>query len=530
MSTSPQPEQAPRPDLHVMQMRVVWRDTFIVEHPRGNFLDTCQEVARRLPCYVSDSRVEPASQQPDMLAVIDRVSRSVAAVGHPDLLRVQFAPLQMTNLRPSLARWRCPPEQLSDTQIKTAAVDADAASAWIEVTPLLLLNRSGVGIMQYYATINAPFSDKEGMPLPGYTPEEAIELVRLGIHTQLLSLPDTWRALIPEDAARWRFYRVVGLGPDDNLAVGGLRDLSQVIVARLETPEPAAAPRRRLRRRHEEVVELLPPARPTGSTTVVLLATHPQPGADLAGFVKEHALELRGIGAMDSYYLERAAWIVERELGDNLSTDAESAVYLLGNSELILFNDDVFDILHSTRKRLHLKSVEHAATYIYMHYGVLLEWIYLQDAILRAYLRRLDLLAAYTPLPRREMIDTLQGALFDLIQYQENITTYATRIEFLERARRYHKLDELAERFERKQDLLLTYSSEYQDYREVRAAEFLNWLAAILAGGELGNLIVNAAGITPDENLALYLGATLGSIGVAFAVMIALRILTRREE
>ncbi|HQE19593.1 MAG TPA: hypothetical protein PK607_13895, partial [Aggregatilineales bacterium] len=96
--------------------------------------------------------------------------------------------------------------------------------------------------------------------------------------------------------------------------------------------------------------------------------------------------------------------------------------------------------------------------------------------------------------------------------------------EFMQRARAYHKLDELVERFERKQDLLLNYSSEYHDYREARAAEFLNWLAAILAGGELGNLIVNATGMEPAQNVPLYLSVTLGSIGAAMLVMALLRL------
>ena len=113
------------------------------------------------------------------------------------------------------------------------------------------------------------------------------------------------------------------------------------------------------------------------------------------------------------------------------------------------------------------------------------------------------------------------------MQYQEDITPYATRVEFMQRARAYHKLNELAERFERKQGLLLNYSSEYHDFREARAAEFLNWLAAILAGGELGNLIVNATGMEPAENVPVYLSVTLGSILVAMLVMTMLRLRRR---
>ncbi len=523
-------ETAALPELGILQMRVVWRDTFIVEHPPHDFLGRSRDALRALPCTVSDSQIDERDQ-PDLLRIINRVSRSVAVNGHADLLRVQLQPLQIANLRPTLARWRCRPDQLTPEQIKTAAVEADAGRDWIEVTPILLLHRAGVGMVSHYAAIRAPYGEIVGSAAPsaasaalprGFTPDEAIELVRLGIQTQLLSLDETWRQMIPVDAPDWYFYSVIGLGPSQHLAIGGLRDLSQVVAAHVSTLD------RKPRRRPRPLTAAVRPARPTGSTTVVIVGTNPPAGREIASFVQQYAAALRGIGALDNYYRERARWIVERELGDDLSSDNESAVYLLGNSELILFNDQLPDIAHNVRRRLGLRSDELAITYVYMHYGVLLEWVYLQDAILRSYLHRLDALAATSPLRRREMIATLHGALADLIQYQEDITPYATRIEFLERARAYHKLDKLGERLERKQDLLLTYSSEYQDYREASAAEFLNWLAAVLAGGELGSLITSVAGISPTQNTPLYLIVTLGCIALVFAVMIVLRVLRGR--
>jgi uncharacterized membrane protein YeaQ/YmgE (transglycosylase-associated protein family) len=157
-----------------------------------------------------------------------------------------------------------------------------------------------------------------------------------------------------------------------------------------------------------------------------------------------------------------------------------------------------------------------------MHYGVLLEWVYIQDAILRDYLRRLDALAADPHPRRRGVVAALQGALSDMVQYQEHITPYATRVEFLERARAYHKIDTLTETFERKQDLLLSYMSEYHDYRDARATVFLNWLVGILTGAELANLLAAAFGISSQTNRWLYVGVTLGSIALVFVVMIFL--------
>jgi hypothetical protein len=248
---------------------------------------------------------------------------------------------------------------------------------------------------------------------------------------------------------------------------------------------------------------------------------------DFSSYVAEHAPVLHGIGAMDAYYTERSPWLIDRDFEHNLSTDSEAAVYLLGNSELLLFNEQTPSILPEVKHRLRLPNEEHALTYLYMHYVTLIEWVYLQEALLRAYLQRLERLSLLNPPPRRQMLRTLKGALRDLIQYQERITPFATRIEFLEQVRAYHKLPELVERFERKQDLLLEYASEFHDFREARASEFLNWLAGILTGAALAELITGLAGITPAQP-ALYLGVTGACIGVVLIILAGLQWLRAR--
>jgi hypothetical protein len=436
------------------------------------------------------------------MRVVERVSRGVASLAHGDLLRAQFEPIQVANLRPTLARYRRAPQHLTSQQVREAAAQADAEGAWYSVTPLLLVHRAQVGLMSYFVTVDRP----EG----GLAPEEAIELVRMGISTQLIRLTGAWRAALPADRTAAHVEHLLDEAPGQFLAVTGLRDLTQYAIAPfLSSPEAAAQ------------------ERPTGSTSVILLDSNPAPGDDFEAFVGEHGVPLRGIGSMDSFYQERASWLVERELQNNLSADSETAVYLLGNSELMLFNHQTPAIVAHTAQR-HNLSTEHAATYLYMHYGVLLEWVYIQEAILRQYLRRLDALAADPRPHRRDVIAALQGALADMVQYQEHITPYATRVEFLERARAYHKIDTLTETFERKQDLLLSYMSEYHDFRDARATVFLNWLVGILTGAELANLLAAAFGISPQSNRWLFVGVTLGSIALVFVIMVVLLRRNRR--
>jgi hypothetical protein len=504
----------PESSLHVLRMHVIWRDTFIVDrsmaghHPSKDFLESIRDRITLLPFYRAD-RFTKRNDQPDPLRVIERASRSVARNGYESLLRFQFAPLKMTDLQPTLSRLRCKPDALTTSEVEYAAEEAQDAGRWIDITPMLLMHRAGVGIMEYLATWHHPGE--------GYTPDQAIELVRLGINTQLLCLPDEWHSLLPANLADWAIHCVVDPSPGNHLVVAGLRDLSHILTAQLNTSTPSRWPGRGQQKSPAEK-----PMRPTGSAMVVLEEVDPMPGDDFVSYVANYAEPLRGIGAMDTYYRERASWIVERELTDNLSTDGEAAVYLLGNSELILFNEHLAPIIATSRQRLGLPSNDLVTIYLFMHYHVLMEWTYLQDALLRAYIQRLDALVASTKPHRSLMIGTLQGALADLVQYQENITPFATRVEFLERARTYHKLDELAERFERKQEMLLNYASEYYDYRETRATEFLNWLACILTGAALADLIRTMAGVTADDR-GLYLAITGGSVLLVLAILAAVQ-------
>ncbi len=164
---------SPNTSLTIRHLRIVWRDTFVVEPPPPNFIAASRQPLLELPCYVSDSHVQPRSSQPDLLRVIDGVSHNVARVGHGDLWRVQLTPFAVADLRPTLARLQRSPRQLTPDNAFQAAQTADDEGTWLTVTPILLLHRAGVGIASYYASVDGPQA--------GYTPDQAIQIVRLGI-------------------------------------------------------------------------------------------------------------------------------------------------------------------------------------------------------------------------------------------------------------------------------------------------------------------------------------------------------------
>jgi len=522
--------EADPPPLKVRQMRVIWRDTFVVENPPPHFLETSGERLQSMASYVCDTHTERDSQT-SVMQVMERASRNVARTGYDSVLRVQFNRFQIANLHPTLKRYSRGPDRLNERQIRNAATRADHDSAWVNVLPVLLLHKSGTGIMQYHVSITSE---------DGFTPEEAIALVRMGISPQILNIPDTWAEVFPDhednqsgDVRAKVLHGVTELlhyGEGHHITITGLRDISQHLIAaklgRREEPQKRRLAISRRAKRAREVEEALRHVhnieRPTGSTSVMLIECDPMPADSFQEYVSVYARTLRGIGAMDAYYRERASWLIEQELFDNLSTDAEMAVYVLGNSELMLFNHQFQGILPLIQKRLGHRDDDLATIYEYMHYAVLLEWTYLQEAILRAYIQRLDRIAASGTPQRKLMVDALQGALADMVQYQENITPFANRVEFLERVGVAHKLDQLGNRFERKQQLLLTYASEWHDYQEARAANFLNFLAGILAAAELTSILAPVFGIDTGTNPGIYAAISFGTIGVVFIVLVAI--------
>jgi hypothetical protein len=493
-------------------MGIIWRDTFVVDRAEhSDFLEAALQAMRRLPIHIAD-RYTRRDQQTDLLRAIERAARNVARTGYDSLCRIQFAPFEIASLDPITARHDMPPNVLTSEHLYEAAMTADHEGAWIRVQPILLLHKAGACIMEYNAMIYGPGE--------GFTPEQAIQVVRLGIETLMVRVGDTWGAMLPTTPPLWDKAPVIDAANERSLLITSLRDITQYALAPLIVE--ATRPRRRGKRDEPEN-----PPRPTGSTTVTLIETFPPAGQDFTPFVKAYAAPLRGIGAMDAYYQERASWLVERELFDNLSTDAEMAAYLLGNSELFVYNDRLKGLIPETRRRIRTRSSDTAITYMSMHYAALMEWIYIQDALLSAYIRRLDSLAAQQSPRREELIKVLQGALGELVQYQENITPFTNRIEFLTRAGVYHNIPQLAERFERKQELLLAYATEYHDYREARAADFLNWLAGILAAAELSSILIPLTGITQESNPGLYAAIALSAIGLVF---IALAVVNRERR
>ncbi|MGF1507376.1 MAG: hypothetical protein ACFB51_19960, partial [Anaerolineae bacterium] len=262
---------------------------------------------------------------------------------------------------------------------------------------------------------------------------------------------------------------------------------------------------------------------PTGTSTVILSEVDPAPTDNFDHYLAHHAATLRGIGAMDRHYVERAQWLVEQVMFKNLSTDSELAVFLLGKSDLFLFNDRLPDILDALARRSYIGDETTALTYMLLHYSVLVDWVTLQKALLTTYLDRIDRLTQQARPDRGRLVAVLQDSINDLEQYQDSLSPYANRTDFVDAVSAHNGLDRLMERFERKQELLLAYAQEYHDFQEVRAAVFLNWLAGILAAAEFSSIVLPVLGVTQDEEPVLYALLALGSIGVVFVVLAWLR-------
>lgn len=514
--------------LLIHGMSLIWRNTFPIHaglnYP-GDFLQDSLTLFETLPitrCHTAQHHGE----QSDLLRTVARASRGAAGLGDPDLLRVQFRNLRMAPLEPLLAKHRRGARHLAQHQIEDAALEAEETGGWIRITPVLTIHRARIAIMAWYADINNA---------AGFDPDDAIRQVRLGLAEQIIRLPRAWFDLLPNDAGTARIPHLFDSNLGWPIAVASLRDLTRLtlqapMLAQTEARIRGAGitihkvPDRIGGRKHSDDDTII---NATNSTSVILREYSPmaEPNSD---FVQRWASPLRGIGAMDTLYRERARWIVDRELRDNLSTDAEMSLFLLGNSELLLYNARAPQIIDNVQSRLRVGNKAIAALYIAAHYTVLLEWIYIQEALLRAYITQLDTLAASKQPSRKDMIAVLHGALADLIAYQEHITPFANRIEFLDRAGDFHKLAELVKRFESKQALLFNYYSEYHDYRDARATEILNLVVGGLAAFELAALLVGGFNLSLIETPVSFIGTTLGSIVVVVLVLLLVMQRSRR--
>ncbi len=514
--------------LLIHGMSLIWRNTFPIHaglnYP-GDFLQDSLTLFETLPITRCHSR-QHSGEQSDLLRTVARASRGAAGLGDPDLLRVQFDNLRMTPLEPLQAKYRRAARHITPHQIEDAVLEAEESRSWIRITPMLTVHRARIAIMAWYADISST---------AGLDPDDAIRQVRLGLADQIMRLPRAWFGLLPGDAETARIAHLFESTPGWPIAVAGLRDLTRLTIQKPMMTQTEAhiraagitihkLPERVGGHKHSDD-ETIPHA--TNSTSVILREYSPMAEAN-SDFVERWAAPLRGIGAMDTLYRERARWIVDRELKDNLSTDAEMALYLLGNSELLLYNARAPQIIDTLQARLRLGNKTIAAMYIAAHYTVLLEWVYIQEALLRAYIAQLDTLAASKHPAREDMIEVLHGALADLIAYQEHITPFANRIEFLDRAGGFHKLSELVKRFESKQALLFNYYSEYHDYRDARASEILNLVVGGLAAFELAALLVGGFNLSLVESPLPFIAVSLGSITTVVLILLLIMQRSRR--
>ncbi|NDJ54470.1 MAG: hypothetical protein GYB68_15485 [Chloroflexi bacterium] len=487
--------------LEIRQMHVIWRHSFMLRALPDDFLSLAQGWLAELPSSIA---VSGANSLPPLLSAIERASIGAANGGHQTVLRAQLQNVRLVNLPRSGGRNRF---TLSPQALVDVYLDEIESPTWIEVAPVLALHRSGVGLLEFYASYH---HERGQRPFRRLT--HAIHYVRSGIYRQVLLMPEGWVKLMQD-------HQPTRVGGDDYAQVGELLDLSYSVLYDLQAKTHAGLSR-------AQAKNVLPIDKPiTRSATVILAETAPMAGDRFEPFVMEFGAQLRGVGAMDLHYEERAFWLIDEELSHNLSIDSELALFLLGNSELLLFNEQILDLRPGWQRR----GSEPDVLAAYVRYVILIQWVYIQKTIAQLYLARLDELAGQRPPRRQQVIQVLQGALGDLVHYQDDITGFATNIRFLEEMRAHHNLPDFEDRIEAKQSLLLNYTSENHDFREAQAAEILNWLVGILAGVELADIVAQGVGLSPDIQ-PTYGIITVSSIILTFAFLAFLSYIRYRRR
>lgn len=126
-----------------------------------------------------------------------------------------------------------------------------------------------------------------------------------------------------------------------------------------------------------------------------------------------------------------------------------------------------------------------------MHYGILLEWLYLEKFIIDRYNRLLSRAIAGENTSPSQMLLLQKQSMQDLIMYTAGITPYPSREEFLEKARLAHRVPELQEKLEKKRDLATDYVIQEYTLRTNKAIQLVNIFVSATAAFGLMEVILS---------------------------------------
>jgi hypothetical protein len=231
----------------------------------------------------------------------------------------------------------------------------------------------------------------------------------------------------------------------------------------------------------------------TSTTLIEIYKTNPP--CDSAEFLKieKYGRELRGVGSMDQAYQNRADHLVMSTFESNFSDDEEMSLYLMGLSDFLIYNKKLEEVLPEEKRRLQTSSDYLATKYISYHYESLLDWVYVEQTLIRMYDLLLSRSMARESIRPEEMLSLQKNSMQDLIEYSDGITPFTTRADILEKARVMYRIPEDQEKLEKKRDMVTEYVMQEYSLRTNKGIQILNLIISATITFELMQLILQIA-------------------------------------
>lgn len=458
--------------LKILDFAVIIRNKVDIGRPKAWSEQTRDKTLQELKSIIP--------QENELAVALEKVFTAVCSLSKNDMIRFELPEIELFGDR-------------MYHKTDQEAQDIIAREKPIKVQVFPAIHRSGVLIANFHIR----FQNSQG-----FSTEDAIEYTRTNLKSVAIKIPEKFvshidirekfSAIEEKEKEELRFIKKDG----GLYLIGSLKDYTSFILRPII--------RKLLKNLEMENVFL---SRCISSTLTQIYKTSPEcDNIDAFTSIDQYGVNILGIATMNKNYKQLSTQVA-KGFSESLSSDQEFAVYTFGLSDLLICNSSMKEVTSSIQKQKHFKQEYTAVMYNTMHYGILLEWIYLEKFIIDHYNRLLSHSISSEKTSPEEMLSLQKQSMHDLMVYKVGITPYPSREEFLEKARIAHRIPELQEKLEKKRDLAMDYVLQEYTLRTNKSIQLVNLFVSATAAFGLMEVILSIS--DQETGRAFWAGLTV---------------------
>lgn len=457
-------------DLKILDFAVIFRNVIDLGKPAWK---DREDILREIKPVVAEEN--------EIFKAINQVSDTVCSLSKRQMLRFELPEIEVVDI-PKVYFF-------SDSDVVKAFQKHDKHT--IQVYPSF--HRSGTLTCNFHFRVEHESSV-----------EEAIHSIRINLRTLIIKLPSEFIPYKDHFLCKDDKTRIIATDEGDFYLVATLKNYTSNVIRPL------------LRHLWQKTIQSdVSLYRCVSSTLVQIYQTNPSyPSLD--PLIQNYASELHAIGTMHKTYQKSDT--ANENFINNLSSDEELGVFTFGLSDLIVFDNTYKEVTKALQERKKLKDFYSAVVYNTTHYGVLLEWLYLEKFIIDRYNRLLSRAIADENTSPSQMLSLQKQSMQDLIMYTAGITPFPSREEFLEKARLAHRVPELQEKIEKKRDLATDYVIQEYTLRTNKAIQLVNIFVSATAAFGLMEVILS---ISQQQTSKVFWGGITAAMFIGVLVFLS---------